>query len=94
MAAQINHAKRMRDRAATIRGETNGNISGLREGVADLLEAVASIIETGYVTPSECSAFHETLKKKLKPRFGWPAFAAVFTGCGTVIGALHMLIKG
>ncbi len=94
MAAQINHAVRMRTRAAAIRNEVgDGDISSLREGVADLLEAMAGIVETGYQTPAECLALHEAINERLKPRFGWPAAAAVLAACGTV-AALVLKVTG
>ncbi len=92
--AELNHATKMRATSATIRAATNGNIGVLRDGVADLLDAVASIVETGYQTPGECAAFRAELKTHLtKPRFGWPAMLAVLAACSTVIGIVHM-IKG
>jgi hypothetical protein len=93
MMANVQNADGLRGLAARLENGQKGDPATMSDALAMLLRCEAQRQDTGYVTPDECIGLRAEFCDKLKARFGWPAYLAVLTGCGTLIGVVHLIIK-
>lgn len=83
---------KLKEHEAKLTNGHRGDLHAMSDALVDVSRALRVILDTDFVTPSQCEASHrDVVAQTSKPMFGWPASV---TAIGLMVSIVAIVPQG